>query len=236
MNEVLEVNNLIFNVKYSDRRKTVGITVERDGRLTLSAPVDCPTERIKKIAAEKTFWVYTKLAEKEQLWLHNNRKEFVTGEGFNYLGRHYRLKLVDPKREGREIPPLRLKHGRFLLRRDEKNNARKHFIDWYIARGQPKVDWFINLYKDRVGVNPKSFEVRDIGYRWGSCNPKGSVYIHWRSILLPPRIIEYIVVHELIHLRINNHTPEFWHRLELAMPDFASRKQWLAENGGRYGV
>ena len=89
-------------------------------------------------------------------------------------------------------------------------------------------------FSGRVGVEPSGVAVRDLGHRWGSCGKGGKLYFHWRSILLPPSIVEYIVVHELVHLHEPHHTPEFWTRVERAMPDFARRKQWLAENAQRF--
>lgn len=71
---------------------------------------------------------------------------------------------------------------------------------------------------------------------WGSCGKGGRLNFHWRSILLPPRIIEYVIVHELVHILEPNRTPAFWTRVERTMPDFAVRKQWLAEHAGRYEV
>ena len=75
--------------------------------------------------------------------------------------------------------------------------------------------------------------VRELGYRWGACGQDGTLNFHWRTVLLPPRIVEYIVAHELVHLHEAHHGAEFWRRLERAMPDDAARKKWLAENGGR---
>lgn len=77
--------------------------------------------------------------------------------------------------------------------------------------------------------------MRDLGYRWGSCGKDGTVYFHWKSVLLPPRIVEYIVVHEVVHLLEPLHSANFWLRVERAMPDFDSRKQWLAEHGHQVG-
>ena len=73
--------------------------------------------------------------------------------------------------------------------------------------------------------------MQDLGYRWGSCGKGEMLYFHWKTILLPARIAEYVVVHELVHLHEPNHSAEFWQRLERAMPDYEERKQWLAEHG-----
>ena len=86
-------------------------------------------------------------------------------------------------------------------------------------------------YQSRMEVQSAGIKVQDLGYRWGSCGKGDWLYFHWKSILLPPRIAEYIAVHEIAHLHERHHTPAFWCRVECAMPDFAQRKAWLAEHG-----
>jgi predicted metal-dependent hydrolase len=83
-----------------------------------------------------------------------------------------------------------------------------------------------------MGIEPPAVYVRELGYRWGSCGH--GVNVHWRSVLLPPRYIDYILAHELIHLERPRHDKEFWASLRRVMPDYAARKEWLAQNGGRY--
>ena len=91
-------------------------------------------------------------------------------------------------------------------------------------------------WASRIGVAPKGVEVRDLGFRWGSCGQAGGVNFHWATILLPASIVDYVVVHELTHLVEANHTPEFWRRVARALPEYAQRKAWLAEHGGRHVV
>lgn len=88
----------------------------------------------------------------------------------------------------------------------------------------------------RMGVEPKCVEVRDLGFRWGSCGQAGRVNFHWATILLPPSVIDYVIVHELAHLIEPHHTPEFWKRVGRALPEYDQRKGWLAEHGGRHVV
>ncbi|MCA9626492.1 MAG: M48 family metallopeptidase, partial [Myxococcales bacterium] len=111
-------------------------------------------------------------------------------------------------------------------------SGREHFVRWYTDHAKPWLSERVNQHAPRLGVTPSAVAVQDLGYRWGSCGRGNKLYFHWKSILLPPRIVEYIVVQELVHLREPHHTPEFWKRLERAMPDFASRKQWLAKSAG----
>lgn len=222
----LQVDDLLFEVRHSARRRTIQITVERDGRLVLSAPPGVGEAALRAFVLEKRFWIYTRLAEKDRLQRPVPRKEFVGGEGFLYLGRSHRLKLVDE-----QDVPLKLAAGRFCLRRDALPAARAHFIDWYSERARPWLSGRVADYRSRMEVAPAGVKVQDLGYRWGSCGKGAWLYFHWKAILLPARIAEYVVVHEIAHLHEPHHTPAFWLRVERAMPDYAQRKAWLAEHG-----
>ena len=223
---VLTVDDLSFELKPSSRRRTLQITVDRSGELVLSAPPDVEEERLREFVLEKRFWIYTKLAEKDRLQKAVPNKSYVDGEGFLYLGRSYRLKLVDA-----QDVPLKLSAGRFCLRHDAVGAGREHFIRWYSERAREKLAAFVGELQARMEVQPAGVKVQDLGYRWGSCGKGDWLYFHWKTILLPPRIAEYVVVHELAHLHQPHHTPDFWQRVERALPDFERRKIWLAEHG-----
>jgi hypothetical protein len=222
----MQVDDLELVIRRSARRRTMQITVERSGELVLSAPPDVTLEQLRAFVMEKRFWIYTRLAKKNRLQRLVPRKEFVDGEGFLYLGRSHRLKLVDT-----QDVPLKLANGRFVLRRNDLPGAREHFIRWYSERARIWLSGRVAEYQSRMEVQPAGTKVQDLGYRWGSCGKGGWLYFHWKSILLPPRIAEYVVVHEIAHLHEPHHTPAFWLRVERAMPDYAKRKEWLAEHG-----
>jgi predicted metal-dependent hydrolase len=222
---MLTVGDLSFELKRRTRR-TMQITVDRNGELVLSAPPDVEEDRLREFVLEKRFWIYTKLAEKDRLKRTIPTKSFVDGEGFLYLGRSYRLKLIDDQ----EVP-LKLLNGRFMLHRDCVAEGRTQLIQWYSVHAKRWLWDKVQDYVARMEVQPTGLKVQDLGYRWGSCGKGGWLYFHWKTILLPPRIAEYVVVHELVHLHHPHHTPEFWQRVERAMPDFERRKNWLAEHG-----
>jgi predicted metal-dependent hydrolase len=224
--ESLTVGDLSFEVRRSARRGSVQITVDRGGELILSAPEACPTAKMTSFVREKRFWIYTKLAEKEVLRAEASARQFVSGEGFSYLGRSYRLLLVDD-----QAVPVKLERGRFSMTRAAAAAGREHMIRWYADRGRTWLAERASRYVRRVGVAPADVSVRDLGFRWGSCGKGNKLYFHWRTMMLPPSIAEYVVVHELVHLAVPHHTPEFWRRLERALPDFAARKQLLTERG-----
>jgi predicted metal-dependent hydrolase len=225
--------NLSFKLRPSAKRRTIGITVERDGQLILSTPPQVPIETLEKVVNEKRLWIHSKLIEKESLNPPIPAKEYVSGEGFYYLGRSYSLKLVDGV-EGK--PPLRLYQSRFELQQEALAHGREAFIRWYCDRLPSILDTQIAALGDRLEVSPCSVQVRDLGYRWGSCGHKGDLYFHWRVAMLPRSMIEYLAIHEMVHLIEPHHNHAFWDRVERILPDFEERKRWLAQNGVNYDL
>ena len=224
----LIVDDLEFEVRRSARRRTVEITVDRGGELVIAAPEDCPEAVMEDFVREKRFWIYSKLAEKELLDQPVAAKEMVSGEGFLYLGHSYRLLLVDE-----QDVPLKLGKGRFRLRRSDAGAGRFHFERWYRGHAKPWIRRRVAGLAPRLGVEVLGVRVRDLGFRWGSCKG-GVVNFHWAVILLPARIVDYVIVHELAHLREPHHTPEFWRCVERALPDYERRRAWLARRGGSH--
>jgi predicted metal-dependent hydrolase len=227
----LTIDNLVFSVRRSSRRQTLEITVERDGSLTVAAPAECPDTDIEAFVREKKVWILGKLIEKEQRTRPPVVKEYVTGEGFYYLGKTFRLMLVDA-----QAVALKLEHGRFKLARELADDGRAQFVRWYTTRARCWLDQRVHRLAARVGVEPRAIHVRDLGYRWGSCSPRARLSFHWRVATLPPSIAEYVLVHELTHLAVHRHGPVFWRRIERVLPDWKASKDWLADHGTDYSL
>ena len=225
----LVVEDLSLEIRWSTRRKTVELAIERDGRLTLRAPAGTTLQLLESFVRQKRTWVYRKLAEKQALRPPVPAKEYVSGESFPYLGRHYRLLLVDE-----QDVPVKLTEGRFRMERSAADRGREEFVGWYQRHARQWMAKRVERFSLRLGVVPAAVEIRDLGHRWGSCTSRGKVNIHWASVLLPPSVVDYLIVHELAHLREPNHSPRFWATVERAMPDYRDRKRWLAENGERW--
>jgi predicted metal-dependent hydrolase len=222
----LVVDDLRIGVQRSAHRRTMQITVERTGQLVISAPPEVDESVLLEFIRDKRFWIYTKLAERDQLHRSVPKKSFVDGEGFLYLGRTHRLRVVPD-----QDVALKLSNGRFLLRHDSVPLGREQLVAWYVEKAR---HWLTSRVLERanaMGVRPAGVRVQDLGYRWGSCGKGDCLYFHWKTILLPARIALYVVVHEMAHLHEPHHTPQFWLRVEREMPDFAQRKAWLAGHG-----
>ena len=107
-------------------------------------------------------------------------------------------------------------------------------MGWYTEHARPWLRGRLPRHVDRVGARPRALNVQDLGHRWASWSADGTLNVHWVTITLPPSVIDYVLVHELVHHFEPNHTPEFWLRVERAMPDYAQRKDWLAQHGAGY--
>ncbi len=227
--------NLNYEVVRS-HRATADIVIERDGRLLVRAPAAISDERIEDMVEAKRCWIYRNLAEWHDLNATRVLREYRNGEGFLYLGRSYRLLLVADQEE-----PLLLKGGRFCLRRDLVDRdgmdaARTAFTDYYVARGTERITQRVNYFAPKVGVIPRRLAVRELGNRWASCSPGGNLAFHWKCMMAPQTIIDYIVVHELCHFHQLDHTDAFWNEVDKVLPVFRERKEWLRNNGAGLDV
>jgi predicted metal-dependent hydrolase len=225
VNETLTLDKLVFEIRRSARRKTIGLTVDRGGELVLHAPDRVERAELERWARQKLLWVHRKLALKEELAPRMRPPEFVTGESIRYLGRLFRLVIID-----RQEVPLRFDGRRFALRRDARAAAAEHFRNWYIAAGSEWVRKRVSLLARRTTAAPASVEVRDLGFRWGSCAKNGAVLFNWRLLQLPVRLADYVIFHELAHLVEGHHGPAFWKLLDSVQPDWRERKSDLAKH------
>ena len=138
--ESIQLDTMTIPVRRSSRRKSMGITVDRDGSIFVAAPNDCELDKISDYVRSKSVWIYTKLFEREQLVSDEPHvKQFVDGASFLYLGQAYRLKLMDRSEDDLK-PPLVLADDWFLLDRNEQNKASTLFRRWYALQGLPLVE------------------------------------------------------------------------------------------------
>jgi len=231
MSETLEVGGLTFEVRRSLRRKTLGLTVDRGGELHLHAPENTPEQELARWTRSKLLWVHRALARKAALAPKMRMPEFVSGENFSYLGQNYRLKIVRDAAE-----PLRFDSNHFWLAEDARSEAETHFRRWYILTGRGWLSERTAALARKTGTMAAHIEVRELGFNWGSCGKNGVLFFNWRLLQLPVRLIDYIIVHELVHLREPHHNPEFWQAIDRALPTWRQLKDTLRSAGARFLV
>ena len=228
----LTIDGLTFAVRWSGRRRTIGITVRRDGSLVAAAPAGVSRRRLEASLRAKLPWVRRKLAEFERLGPPPQPKRFVDGELLPYLGCDRRLTLVTGAAE-----PVRLAGDRLELDAGLDGGARAAVITWYTERARTVVDAAVERWAPLVGAAPAAVVVRDLGRRrWGVCDHRtATVTFHWQLVTQPPELVDYVVVHELAHLHEPNHQAAFWARVAAVLPDWKDRRRRLS-SGGREHV
>ncbi|MBS1093578.1 M48 family metallopeptidase [Gluconobacter wancherniae] len=236
MTETICVDDLIFFVKRSERRKTIGVTVERDSSLVAHLPRDTDHRLASELIRTKLVWVHQKLAEYQGAGRESvfRQQEFVEGEGFYFLGKHYRLKLTDMDSEDAPTPTIRFEGDRLFFRREQVDAGEKRIAEYYTRAAHPYLNESVSRWKGIVGVEPKKYvQVMDLGFRWASCSSDGTLNFHWRIMQIPPNVIDYVIVHELTHLKFRDHSAAFWGQVGVVIPDYLIHREWLRKKGGQ---
>lgn len=225
------VRDIDYQLLPGSDRKTTDIVIERNGVIAVRPPVDFTPDQVDAVVDSKRMWIYRNLAEWRDLNATAVVREWVNGETFLYLGRSYRLALMSDQQVD-----LVLKEGRFCLNRELVDSggtkaAKEAFEVYYTNRGLQRIRKRVDYYSAKVGVKPTAVKVKDMGYRWASCTKADALLFHWKCMMAPPKIIDYIVVHELSHIHHRNHSDAFWNEVDKVMPDYRERKDWLKKNG-----
>lgn len=229
--QVRQIHDIEYRLLPGAARQTTDIVIERDGVVSVRPPLRMTPEQVDETVFSKRMWIYRNLAEWRDLNATKVAREWVNGESFLYLGSSYRLLLVDQQDE-----PLKLKDGRFQLRRSEVERAgtagaQKAFDAFLRTKGQPRLAARATHFASRVGVSPGSVQVKELGYRWAACMPNGDLHFHWKCLMAPLTVIDYIVVHELCHMRHRDHSDAFWNEVDKVLPNYRERKEWLRQRG-----
>lgn len=225
------VRDIDYQLLPGTDRKTTDIVIERNGIVAVRPPKGFSPEQVDAVVESKRMWIYRNLAEWRDLNAAAVVREWVNGESFLYLGRGYKLSLV-----AEQDDDLLLKDGRFCLKRSlidfgGGSAARKAFESFYCNKGKERIDKRVAYYAPKTGVQPAGVSVKELGYRWASCTKGNALAFHWKCMMAPPKIIDYMVVHELCHFHLRNHSNAFWNEVDKVLPDYGERKQWLKKYG-----
>lgn len=221
------IKGLDITIKRSDR-KTLSIYVERDGGISVLAPERMADKELKEVLAKKEYLIQKHHAQWDILNGSRIDREYVSGQSYLYLGRNYRLKWVTDREQE---TPLLLKNGYFCLKNSEKRIASQRFIEFYKEKGLSLVERQGNLYASKLGVNFDHIRVIDLKNRWASCSDKKRLNFHWKCVMAPLSVINYIIVHELVHFKYKKHDRKFWNEVDKVIPDYKSHVEWLRSFG-----
>ena len=219
----------MFDRIVRSRRKTLALEVHPDRRVVVRAPLGLSEEIIRRFVEQKRGWIQRKQDELQLLPISSGKK-FFEGEEFLYLGKSYRLKII-----GVSGPPLQFDNG-FFLAEGFHSRARKIFRAWYGAETLRLVGQRIEHFSDQARLTYRSVKVTHAMGRWGSCSWQGRLNFSWRLSMAPLHVMDYVVVHELMHLKEKNHGLRFWESVRRLIPEYPLALAWLKTNAGRMAL
>tara|TARA_B100000315_G_C14436785_1_gene522800 strand:+ start:153 stop:824 length:672 start_codon:yes stop_codon:yes gene_type:complete len=206
-------------------RKTIALCIQKDGSLVVRAPHFADSRYIKKIVYKKRFWVAKKVKQVRQNSRLNIRKKFIQGENFLYLGKDYKL-TIDSFASGKLFL-----EDEFILPKTCAGRAREEFMHWYRQKAKEKIKQRVDYYQSLIGGRYNKINITSARTRWGSCGAKGNLNFSWRIIMAPLWVLDYVVIHEIMHLWERNHSKKFWVKLGAFSPDYKRAHSWLKEKG-----
>jgi len=214
-------------IRSKKRRKTISLHIQEDGEIVIYTPYRTPKSEIEKFIHDKQSWIVEKVSEKEKR-TKEAEKTFLPGEKFLYLGEWYPLETQVSSSQG---PPLKLAFGKFILNHDRMEEARDLFCNWYQREAKEKIVGRVDYYSHRFQLFPEGIKITSARFRWGSCSRDNRLSFSWRIIMASLAVIDYILIHELVHIKEKNHSKKFWNYLESVFPGYREQRHWLRENG-----
>lgn len=228
-----------MEISYSiDRtsRKTIGIVVEPDGKVVIKAPIDLEQQKILDTIYDKRKWIADKLKLTDEIKKPIPLKhELVSGEKVLLKNRLIRLKIhFYPNKKSKLNYAFKILHiyvDETLSQMEREKEIKRVLIVWYKKKALNIITNRIEKFLELIDFKPQDIKVRDQKIRWGSCTKDGKLIFNWRTVMAPLSAIDYVVVHELCHLKEPTHSTLFWNMVESLLPTYKKWKEWLRING-----
>lgn len=238
-NETITINII------RSKRSTACLRIQPDGTVEVRGPRLMSDAFVREFIQAKADWI---IQRRREVVEHQSKKKvhnFQSGDVFLYLGEAYVLTLVAAGRKRVElvrevvenkqqvIQEMQTIDNKFIVYTTyfEPRNVEKQIKEWYKKQAVEYITERVEHYAQTVSENYTEITMENRKGRWGSCSSKGELTFNWRLMLAPQEIIDYVVVHELCHLKHMDHSPQYWKAVGSILPDYKVRKEWLKENG-----
>lgn len=218
----------------SPNRKSIGIQVHLEHGIVVRAPININLSKIKEFLQKKETWILKKLYYRDTVNLKSKRRDFITNETIDVLGSPLILNYITHSGKRLRVEFVSNKLNIHIPQRfDLKLNRDKlkiKIILWYKDFAMKTIQTRLPILTSRLNLYPTEVKIRFYKSRWGVCREDGIIIFNWRIIQAPVEIIDYVIVHELCHLKFMNHSKQYWHLVESVYPNYKESKKWLKEN------
>lgn len=217
-----------YSVKRSSKAKHARLEVRTGTGLTVVIPVSYKRDNVTDLLRKKERWILDKLAKYVKEHPVTEGKEPESGDFIPYLGR--RLRVVTRHNPGTAVS-VRLETNRLLVNLNHQNGRLNLILEWWYRQQAKR---FIKQRADelcpRLGVTYGRLTIRGAKTRWGSCSQKANLNFNWKLMMMPEPVIDYVIIHELAHLKEMNHSKKFWMLVSEHCPQWRKRRKWIREH------
>jgi len=208
------------------KRKTLSLSINENADLVVRAPHRASYDEIQKFISEKSTWINNK-QRLIKAQLKDNANANLSLQ-YLYLGSLYPLKI-----DNNSVEPISFNGHMFTITNVDSERISLPLKSWYKKRfievALPRLSYFSDKYKLKVN----QVRVKEQKTLWGSCSSKNNINLNYLLIMAPMKVIDYVIVHELVHTIHKNHSAKFWQKVETIMPNYKDARKWLKENGYR---
>lgn len=213
----------ITKIIWSKKRHTLALVIDHDANLIVHAPLHASLNYIEKIVRQKTSWIEKKMQE-ISMRPKSVKKKFFENEEFLYLGKKYRLRLTD------ELEIKLGENGELFFPRVFLWRAKMRMTDWYKKQALKEILLKVGEISRKLNLDYLSVKISNAKKNWGSCGPKNSLNFNWRLIMTPCFVMDYVIIHELMHIVEKNHSRNFWKNVSVVMPRYSEAQKYLKQN------
>jgi predicted metal-dependent hydrolase len=225
-----------YRIRRSLRVANARIVV-KPGQVEIVAPLQIPEHKLHKFVQAKQQWItqaLNKMADSNSQQSSFVPIEYKSGASIAYQGNVYPLTVKSSKlkRVKIEFSEGYIAHIPETMHPDRHNpEIREALIRWMKKQTKPLVEQLVGVHAAKKQLFPRRITVKTQKSRWGSCGIHNDININWLLLMAPKEVLEYVVVHELCHIRVKNHSRQFWSLVGEHMPDYQSRRLWLKMQG-----
>lgn len=206
-------------------RRTLSLSILKDGKIVVKAPLKMSNEAIAKFVYEKQDWIQEKLA-----FLHNNHQKFddiINYKKFLLFGNRYELRFSNVKKIQTSADEMAI----IVPKTIPEDKVLQKLKLWYKKYAKEILEQRLEYISNLMKIVPSAMKINDTKGRWGACNSRGVISFNFRVVMLEPSIIDYVIVHELCHLVEMNHSKKFWNLVYSFLPNAGAEKKKIKDYG-----
>jgi len=216
----------------SSKRRTLVISIDQEALVKVYVPFYVKSAETEKFVKEKAKWIITKVNEANINIRILQKKKYDHESQFLFLGKKYKLEVDERKTASRLLSfdgfGWKITIPENLSNQQRQKHIKEKFVRWYKSQAEEILGGRVFHFSRVMGVEPQKIAIRTQKNLWGSCDHHArSINLNWQLVLSPLMVIDYVIVHELCHLMVPNHSKRFWKKVEEVMPDFSTQKRWL---------